>query len=107
MTPQQEPQPPGFDPASRTPCPVLGCKTKIPHESDPTVKAFMSLSSAEVLDWTKRCIVELTQSVTDDVNAGRIFAYLTRWRDPEELYARALYAIFVAPIDHLPHIYSG
>jgi hypothetical protein len=67
----------------------------------------MSLSSADVIDWTKRCIVEIVQSVIDDVNKNRIFAYLTRWRDPEELYIRVLYALFVAPTDHLPHIFSG
>lgn len=67
----------------------------------------MSLSPADVVDWTKRCIVEITQSVIDDVNKKRIFAYLTRWRDPEELYIRVLYALFVAPPDHLPHIFSG
>ena len=88
-------------------CPVLRCKAKSPHADDPTVKAFMRQSPAEVIDWTKRCIVELIQSVIDDVNNGRIFAYLTRWRDPEELYTRVLYAMFVAPADHLPHIFSG
>ncbi len=67
----------------------------------------MRQNPAEVIDWTKRCIVELIQSVIDDVNKGRIFAYLTRWRDPEELYTRVLYAMFVAPADHLPHIFSG
>jgi hypothetical protein len=67
----------------------------------------MSLSPADIIDWTKRCIVELIQSVIDDVNQRRIFAYLTRWRDPEELYIRVLYAQFVAPSDHLPHIFSG
>lgn len=67
----------------------------------------MHQSPADVIDWTKLCIVELIQSVIDDVNKGRIFAYLTRWRDPEELYTRVLYAMFVAPPDHLPHIFSG
>jgi hypothetical protein len=67
----------------------------------------MRQDPAEVIDWTKRCIVELIQSVIDDVNKGRIFAYLTRWRDPEELYTRVLYALFVAPAEHLPHIFSG
>ena len=88
-------------------CPVSGCKTSTPHVNDPTVRAFMSQSPADVIDWTKRCIVELIQSVIDDVNKGRIFAYLTRWRDPEELYTRVLYAMFVAPADHIPHIFSG
>jgi hypothetical protein len=41
----------------------------------------MRQSPADVIDWTKRCIVELIQSVIDDVNKGRIFAYLTcGWR---------------------------
>ena len=88
-------------------CPVSRCKAKTPHVDDSTVKAFMRQSPAEVIDWTKRCIVELIQSVIDDVNKDRIFAYLTRWRDPEELYTRVLYALFVAPADHLPHIFSG
>ena len=93
---------------SMTPaCPVPRCGAKTPHMNDPTVRAFISQSPAEVIDWTKRCIVELIQSVIDDVNKGRIFAYLTRWRDPEELYIRVLYAMFVAPTDHLPHIFSG
>jgi hypothetical protein len=88
-------------------CPVPRCGAKTPHTNNVTVQAFMRQSPAEVIDWTKRCIVELIQSVIDDVNNGRIFAYLTRWRDPEELYTRVLYAMFVAPADHLPHIFSG
>lgn len=93
---------------STTPaCPVPRCGTKTPHTNNPTVRAFTRLSPGEVIDWTKRCIVELIQSVIDDVNQGRIFAYLTRWRDPEELYTRALYAMLAAPADHLPHIFSG
>jgi hypothetical protein len=85
-------------------CPVPRCGTKTPHTTSLTVQAFTRQSPADVIDWTKRCIVELIQSVIDDVNKGRIFAYLTRWRDPEELYKRVLYAMFVAPADHL-HIF--
>src|SRR5579863_2634685 len=108
MAPKQEPQQQALGPLpATTPCPVRGCKTRVPHENDPTVKAFMRQNPADVINWTKRCIVELIQSAIDDVNAGRIFGYLTRWRDPEELYTRVLYAMFVAPVDHLPHIYSG
>jgi hypothetical protein len=66
----------------------------------------MRQNPADVIDWTKRCTVELIQSVIGEVNKGRIFAYLTRWRDPEELYTRVLYAMFVAPADHLPHIFA-
>jgi len=88
-------------------CPVPRCGTKRSHKNNPTVQAFMRQTPAEVIDWTKRCIVEVIQSVIDDVNKGRIFAYLTRWRDPEELYTRVLYAMFVALAEHLPHIFSG
>lgn len=91
-------------------CPVPGCKTKVPHEADQAVQALLSQSPATIIDWTKRCMVELIQSVIADVNApgtGRMFAYLTRWRDPEELYYRVLYALLVAPSSHLPHIFSG
>jgi len=88
-------------------CPVSRCGAKTPHTTNVTVHAFMRQSPAEVIDWTKRCIVELIQSVIDDANKGHIFAYLTRWRDLEELYRRVLYAMFVAPADHLPHIFSG
>jgi hypothetical protein len=91
-------------------CPVPGCNTKAPHTADPQVQALLSQSPATIADWTKRCMVELIQSVIADVNApgvGRMFAYLTRWRDPEELYHRVLYALLVAPESHLPHIFSG
>src|SRR5579862_705287 len=93
---------------STTPvCAVPRCGTRAPHTDNSAVQAGMRLSSAEIIDWTKRCIVELIQSVIDDLNKGRMFAYLTRWRDPEELYTRVLYALFVAPTDYLPHILSG
>lgn len=108
ITPQEAQNTTSAAPSKTTPaCPVSGCKAKTPHVDDSTVKAFMRQSPADVIDWTKRCIVELIQSVIDDVNKGRIFAYLTRWRDPEELYTRVLYAMFVAPADYLPHIFSG
>lgn len=91
-------------------CPVPGCNSKAPHTADPNVQALLSQPPATIVDWTKRCIVELIQSVIADVNApgvGRMFAYLTRWRDPEELYHRVLYALLIAPEGHLPHIFSG
>ncbi len=91
-------------------CPVPGCNSKAPHTADPNVQALLSQPPATIVDWTKRCMVELIQSVIADVNApgaGRMFAYLTRWRDPEELYHRVLYALLIAPEGHLPHIFSG
>ena len=44
-------------------CPVSRCKAKTPHVDDSTVKAFMRQSPAEVIDWTKRCIVEPSSSM--------------------------------------------
>jgi len=57
--------------------------------------------------WVKGSIVELVQSTIDDVNKGRFYSYLTRWRQPEEMYTRALYMLFVAPQAEIPHVVSG
>jgi hypothetical protein len=53
------------------------------------------------------CIVEIVQSVEDDVKAHRYFAYVTRFRQPEEMYHRALYVLFVAKPSEIPHIMSN
>ena len=52
-------------------------------------------------------MVEIIQSVEDDVKANRYFAYLTRFRQPEEMYCRALYVLFVAQPQEIPHIMSN
>lgn len=90
-------------------CPVPGCKTKHPHLSSPTTAGLHNtFSNPERLAlWTKSCIVELINSVIEDVNKGRFFAYLTRWRQPDEMYYRALYMLFVADEAAIPHIVSG
>jgi hypothetical protein len=90
-------------------CPVPGCRTKKPHLSSPTTAGLHhAFSNPEQLAlWVKSCIVELVQSVIDDVNRGRYFAYLTRWRQPEEMYHRGLYTLFVADKSAIPHIVSG
>ncbi len=90
-------------------CPVAGCKAKKPHLTSPTTAGLHhAFSNPEQLAlWAKSCIVELVQSVIDDVNTGRFFAYLTRWRQPEEMYHRALYTLFVAEKTAIPHVVSG
>lgn len=90
-------------------CPVPGCKTKQPHLSSPTTAGIHhEFSNPETAaDWVKMCIVELVQSVEADIAAHRYFAYLTRWRHTEELYHRALYVIFVAPPEEIPHVASN
>jgi hypothetical protein len=90
-------------------CPVPGCKTNQPHLSSPTTAALHhTFSDPERLaTWVKHCIAELINSVIGDVNGGRYFAYLTRWRQPDELYHRALYMLFIADKAAIPHIVSG
>jgi hypothetical protein len=51
-------------------------------------------------------IAELGNSMATDLAAGRNFALITRSRQPEELYIRALYAIFIAAPEELAHIMS-
>jgi hypothetical protein len=90
-------------------CPVLGCRTDHPHLASPTVAAMHQYFSKpdELAGWFKSSIVELIQSAIDDLKKGRFFAYLTRWRTPEELYYRALYILFVADEAAIPHVVSG
>jgi len=96
-------------PKKNSHCPVPGCKTKQPHLSSPTTAGIHHAFAKpeQLAEWVKLCIVELVQSVIDDVNQGRFFAYLTRWRQPEEMYHRALYMLFVADKTEIPHIASG
>lgn len=90
-------------------CPVPGCKTERPHLSSPTTAGLHhTFSNPERLAlWTKNCIAELINSAIEDVKKGRFFAYLTRWRQPDEMYYRALYILFVADKAAIPHVVSG
>jgi hypothetical protein len=90
-------------------CPVQGCKTKQPHLSSSTTAGIHHAFSKpeQLAEWVKMCLVELVRSVTADAEANRFFAYLTRWRQPEELYHRALYVLFIADKAEIPHIASG
>jgi hypothetical protein len=90
-------------------CPVSGCKTKEAHLSNAvTAGLHDSFSDPEkCAQWTKLCIVELVQSLLADVKECRFFGYLTRWRQPDEMYYRALYLLFVADKADIPHVVSG
>jgi hypothetical protein len=89
-------------------CPVPGCKTAAPHTDDPTVKGLVHNFSdpAKVALWTGASIAELGNSMATDLVAERNFALITRSRQPEELYIRALYAIFIATPEELAHMMS-
>lgn len=52
-------------------------------------------------------IVEIVQSLEDDFSKGRTFALLSRIRQTEEMYYRALYVLFIAKPEELPHVFSG
>lgn len=89
-------------------CSVARCRAKAPHLTDPVVAGLVQNFSdlAKVAHWTCACIAELGKSMADDLAAGRRFALITRTRQQEELYIRALYALFIADPDELAHIMS-
>jgi hypothetical protein len=90
-------------------CPVLGCQTKQPHTKDFLVKALVDRFAApdKCLSWVLAGMAELRDSVTDDVVKNRLFSWYTRMRQPEELYFRTLYILFLAKPGEIPHILSG
>jgi hypothetical protein len=51
--------------------------------------------------------VELISSLETDLQERRVFAYLSRLRQTEELYYRALYVLFIAKPQEVPHVFSG
>ena len=73
------------------------------HRSRPSSSV---LGPGQLSRMDERCIAEIINSVVDDLNDGRYFAYLTRWRQPEELYCRAVYVLFVVAADEIPHVIS-
>jgi hypothetical protein len=89
-------------------CSVQGCKATAPHTNDLIVKALVQNMSdpAKVAHWTLASIAELGKSMAADLAADRRFALLTRSRQQEELYIRALYALFIATPDEVIHIMS-
>ncbi len=89
-------------------CSVARCRAKAPHLSDPVVAGLVhNLSDlANVAGWTCASIAELGKSMADDLAAGRHFALITRTRQQEELYIRALYAMFIADSGEVAHIMS-
>jgi hypothetical protein len=90
-------------------CSVVGCTTDKPHTADFLVKALVDRFAApdKCLSWVLAGMAELRDSVTDDVLKNRLFSWYTRMRQPEELYFRTLYILFLASDDEVPHILSG
>jgi len=90
-------------------CVVPGCRTKRPHSESPATQEVMQFfsDSAKLTMAVKLSIGDLIQSVEDDLEKGRFFAYHTRARQVEELYYRLVYVLFIADERALPHILSG
>jgi len=90
-------------------CTVPGCKTKQAHTADFLVKALVDRFAApdKCLSWVLAGMAELRDSVIEDVLDRRLFSWYTRMRQPEELYFRTLYILFLASSDEVPHILSG
>src|SRR5579884_1854540 len=90
-------------------CPVVGCRTSKPHIADPIVKALMVQFAPpeNMTEWVLAAMAELRQSIMKDLEEKRVFGWHSRMRQPEELYIRTLYALFVASDKELPHIISG
>jgi hypothetical protein len=88
---------------------LAGCKTTKPHAEDEVVKGLIRVFAppTEMARWVCAAIHELKESILNDFQAGRAFAWVSRQRQVEELYIRALYAIFIADEFELHHIISG
>jgi hypothetical protein len=89
-------------------CPVPGCRATQPHlKNKQHQEIYAAFTNPTLLAQTvKSCIVDIVQSCIDDVNRTRFFAYLSRWRLPEEMYTRALYLLFVATPEEIAHVVS-
>lgn len=87
----------------------MGCKTAQPHEDDPIVQGLIAeySNSERMAQWVLSVMAELRQSIFQDIENKRILAWFSRLRQPEELYIRTLYALFVATDKELHHILSG
>jgi hypothetical protein len=90
-------------------CPVSGCQTDQPHAQDPIVKALIIQFAPreKMTEWVLAAMAELRNSIVRDLQDGQVFAWFTRFRQPEELYIRTLYCLFVANEKELHHVLSG
>lgn len=72
------------------------------------MKAFISAFGApeQMTRWTLGAMVDLRDSICD-LAEQKVFAWFTRLRQPEELYIRTLYNLFVANEKQLHHTLSG
>lgn len=90
-------------------CPFSGCKTTRPHADDPIVQGLIHefAPPEKMTMWTLAAMAEISKSICRDLTENRFFAWYTRLRQPEGMYIRTLYALFIATERELHHILSG
>jgi hypothetical protein len=90
-------------------CPVPGCRTTKPHADNPIVQGLIrAFAPPEAMTLCARiAMAELSESICRDLREKKLFAWYSRLRQPEELYIRTLYALFIATDNELPHVLSG
>jgi hypothetical protein len=89
-------------------CDVAGCKTKEPHTEDPVVRGLLAYFDTPVVIAEQAVINinQLRESLRDDMKSDRSFAFLSRFRQIEELFHRTLFGLFAATPEELPHFLS-
>jgi hypothetical protein len=89
-------------------CPVVSCRTDKPHTDDLVVRTMLTyFDTPALIAW--QALVGLTQlrdSMQDDLNGNRSFAFLTRLRQIEELFHGMIYCLFAATPEERPHFLS-
>jgi len=90
-------------------CPVKGSRTTTPHANDPIVQGLIRTFAPpdQMTLYALAAMAELSESICRDFMEKKLFAWHTRLRQPEELYTRVLYALFVASEKELHHLLSG
>jgi hypothetical protein len=89
-------------------CPVPHCKGRTPHENNPTVVHLVAMwkEPALLAAYAFTGLSSLKNSIERDIEKDDVVAWLTRSRQVEELYVRAIYALFIATEDEIPHFFS-
>jgi hypothetical protein len=87
-------------------CPVVSCKTDKPHTDDPFVRGLLAYTPAVIARQALIGMTQLRDSMQDDLNGNRSFAFLTRFRQIEELFHRTIFYLFAATPEEIPHFLS-
>ncbi|HTF66999.1 MAG TPA: hypothetical protein VK638_30380 [Edaphobacter sp.] len=87
-------------------CPVVNCKTAKPHTDDPFVRGLLAYTPEVIARQALVGMTQLRDSMQDDLNGNRSFAFLTRFRQIEELFHRTIFYLFAATPEEIPHFLS-